>query len=451
MNLFPPVPGSTAARVGVRSGCRGNPPTPTKTIMPRQRFLLRLGVLGLGLLFAQRPGAFAADLAFTRVPVTLDRWMYPFNGMPGSRSAASTFGSTGDDTGVDTRHGQFLLGWNTASLVPTNAGPVNYLVRRAVVSILVKNDRKFALDPTHDSWRTFLPVEHPLHLDDADAGAPVELFGAGFRNGFAEATFLENSAFGSSAAGGRNAFATSYDTNGVFVDVGNNVGKTPAQFAPFEAWPFAVGDVAGLAPGVLVPVDSLMRFEIDLTDPLVVGYLQRGLDAGRLRFMVSSLHGASFGGEQSYPDFHTRESLGGEPPVLDLEVTVVSATDSDGDGVPDDWERHHFTDLSRPANGDSDSDGLDNLQEWRAGTNPTNAASSLKLEVLSAGGGVKARFNPAPSRRYTAEVSTNLPDWRPAEGRFQFPTPGVAEWHPATPAAPASFFRIQATPEPSRP
>jgi hypothetical protein len=419
--------------------------------MPRPRFLLRLGVLGLGLLCAQRSGTFAADLVLTAEPASIDRWMYPFNGTPGSRSAAPTFGSAGDGTGVDTRHGQFLLGWNTASLVPTNAGPVNYLVRRAVVSILVKNDRKFALDPTHDSWRTFLPVEHSLHLDDADAGAPVELFGAGFRGGFTEETFLENSAFGSSAAGERNAFATSYDTNGVFVDVGNNVGKATAQFAPFEAWPFAVGDVAGLAPGELVPVDSPMRFEIDLSDPLVVGYLQRGLDAGRLRFVVSSLHGASFGGEQSYPDFHTRESLGGDPPILDLEVTVVSETDSDTDGLPDDWERFHFTDLSNLPEVDDDVDGLSNLLEWRAGTNPTNAASGLKLQPLASGSGSVARFTPAPSRSYGAEVSTNLPEWHPAEGGFQFPSPGVAEWHSATNAAPASFFRIQATPELSRP
>lgn len=418
--------------------------------MPRPRLLLHLGVLGLGLLFAQWPGAFAADHALSAVPVSLDRWMYPFNGTPGTRSAAPTFGSAGDSTGVDTRHGQFLLGWNTASLVPTNAGPANYLIRRAAVTILVKNHEKFVLDPTHDSWRTFLPLDDPLHLADEDVGVPVELFGAGFRNGFTEETFQENSPFGSSAAGQRNAFATSYDTNGLFVDVGNSVGKTLPPFLPFAAWPFAVGNVVGHVAGTPVPVDSAMRFEIDLSDPLVVGYLQRGLDAGRLRFVVSSLHGASFGGEQSYPDFHTRESLTGEPPALDIEVTVVSSEDTDEDGLPDDWERFYFTDLSHRPEIDDDLDGLGNRLEWQAGSNPNNSASGLRLSITT-NTPVVARFTPAPSRAYAAEVSTNLPNWLPAEGRFQFPSPGVAEWHPATNTAPNAFLRIHTTLETSAP
>jgi hypothetical protein len=62
--------------------------------------------------------------------------------------------------------------------------------------------------------------------------------------------------------------------------------------------------------------------------------------------------------------------------------------DSDGDGLPDDWERAYFGNLSQGPNGDFDGDGLSNFQEWILGTNPTNAAApdttgTLKLQVFT--------------------------------------------------------------------
>ena len=45
--------------------------------------------------------------------------------------------------------------------------------------------------------------------------------------------------------------------------------------------------------------------------------------------------------------------------------------DSDSDGLLDEWERKYFGNLAQTAAGDSDGDGLSNLQEVQAGTNPT--------------------------------------------------------------------------------
>jgi hypothetical protein len=62
--------------------------------------------------------------------------------------------------------------------------------------------------------------------------------------------------------------------------------------------------------------------------------------------------------------------------------------DSDGDGIPDDWMMQYFghvtgeeSDLSRPSD-DADGDGMSNLEEYLAGTNPRDAASSLRLEIV---------------------------------------------------------------------
>ena len=45
-------------------------------------------------------------------------------------------------------------------------------------------------------------------------------------------------------------------------------------------------------------------------------------------------------------------------------------TDADADGLPDSWEIEHFGNLTQGGSDDSDGDGLTNLQEYEAGTDP---------------------------------------------------------------------------------
>lgn len=49
----------------------------------------------------------------------------------------------------------------------------------------------------------------------------------------------------------------------------------------------------------------------------------------------------------------------------------ANLNDEDRDGLDDDWERKYFGDLSHGANEDFDGDGLSNLEEQNAGTDPT--------------------------------------------------------------------------------
>ena len=63
--------------------------------------------------------------------------------------------------------------------------------------------------------------------------------------------------------------------------------------------------------------------------------------------------------------------------------------DSRGVGMPDSWQLAYFGNLNQNPTGDFDRDGVNNLQEFLDGTNPTNAASALyRITLLNDGGTV---------------------------------------------------------------
>ncbi len=366
---------------------------------------------------------------------SLDRWMYPNNATPGSRPAASVFGTLGDDSGVDSRHGQFLLGFDLSSVAATNRGPDRYLLKRVTLSLVVSRDRAYPLDPTEDPPASYLDPDEEGGIADADPGRPVELFGVGYRNGFSALEFLEDSPFGSSSAGGRNAFAAGFGADGRLVDVGNSVGKSPEVFPRFAARPFALGRVDDWPAGEPVPAGSVMTFDLNLQDPWVTGYLREALNTGRLRWMVTSLHESGFGGAPTFAEFFTQDSAVGVAPSLEIEGTVVRDEDSDGDGLPDDWERFHLGGLEPTATGDDDRDGISNIDEHQAGTRPGDGADHWKLTVARGveGRGMRIGFGHIANRSYRVEASVDGVKWAdvPA-GVFRYEIQqGRVEWEEA--------------------
>jgi Bacterial TSP3 repeat len=94
--------------------------------------------------------------------------------------------------------------------------------------------------------------------------------------------------------------------------------------------------------------------------------------------------------------------------------------DSDQDGLPDAWEILHSLNPYNPADAaeDSDSDGLNNLVEYQAGTDPQMSSSSLQLTAAVIENGdnktIVLQFMTAPGRSYTIESCDilNAYPWR---------------------------------------
>lgn len=98
--------------------------------------------------------------------------------------------------------------------------------------------------------------------------------------------------------------------------------------------------------------------------------------------------------------------------VLGLDLGAYECTDTDGDALPDNWERQYFGTISsfaaQPGN-DSDGDGMQNFQEYQADTNPMNSNSVLRISGIEIGsGGLSVGIQGGSNAWQYLEYSTNL-------------------------------------------
>ena len=202
---------------------------------------LALGFICLG----ARPSP-AAAVVVTIDPDTFptpstfwDRWNYPFNFTPGTRSAGSTFGAfpdpPSDPPEFDVKDAQVLVVFDTATAgIPTGVDPSFYIVSSVRVTA-THSSGVFAFDDTYDAWQTYLDPSDPDYVADSDTGRPIELYGIGLRNGYTDLSlgalvvgtpdFEENESYGATNEGQaiRNAYPLGFDIPDPEGDVSNNV------------------------------------------------------------------------------------------------------------------------------------------------------------------------------------------------------------------------------------
>jgi prepilin-type N-terminal cleavage/methylation domain-containing protein/prepilin-type processing-associated H-X9-DG protein len=259
-------------------------------------------------------------------------------------------------------------------------------------------------DPEYDPIELYYedsPISHTTVLQEelsppAQPRRPMELYGVGMRQNFLGMQYDGYDFFGggigstkiSEAAAPYSAPDDGYiaypivggtdaggQWNGAYVDVSNSptggFSATAGTTAPFTPAPWAIGTVPGLSDGDLIPEYSEFTFNLDLTKPGVLQYVQEGLAEGALGFFLSSLHVTDqMGASGGYPKWYTREAnsfpyFSTDYPTLTIEYTIDERDPGDYDGNgsvgPEDyqyWVEHHRASVAAGSGADGNGDGV---------------------------------------------------------------------------------------------
>lgn len=104
-------------------------------------------------------------------------------------------------------------------------------------------------------------------------------------------------------------------------------------------------------------------------------------------------------------------------PATSQRIDLTLGEDSDGDGLPDAWERALLASAQGvlkdiDPNADADSDGLSNLEEYHAGTFAFDAKDGFSLKMVEFSDvNVSLEFMAIRGRTYRVFGSSNLDEW----------------------------------------
>jgi hypothetical protein len=183
-----------------------------------------------------------------------------------------------------------------------------------------------------------------------------------------------------------------------------------------------------------------------LTGNVLLGTLTVQIPAGAPASAAYAVHfdhaSASPNGLASFPN-HKLTGL----------ITLSDRSSSSyGDGIPDSWRLRYFgtvNNLLSQANADADGDGMTNLQEYNAGTDPTDPQSCLRSSTDQAVAQNKQdcviHWPSVAAKQYIIQRSTSLfaPNWTPVSTNTGTGTD--MEYHDVTGGA-VRFYRVYVAP-----
>jgi hypothetical protein len=157
-------------------------------------------------------------------------------------------------------------------------------------------------------------------------------------------------------------------------------------------------------------------------------------------------------GSAAFQSFSSGLAFGHVSRLQDVFAAVLppdANADTDGDGIPDWWMIQYFGHINGQAfdqslaQDDPNGTGMTTLQDYIAGTIPTDPSSVFEASVappISSGGGVTLVWFALPGRTYSVQYKDNLndPDWQTSvgapiiygnQGQFTVPTDQASRFY----------------------
>ncbi len=185
-----------------------------------------------------------------------------------------------------------------------------------------------------------------------------------------------------------------------------HVFKTTNALAAAPRW-------LNISPPVNLPQNAIV------TDPANPDAVYTGCDLGVWRSTDAGTSWMHMGPEMGMPNVAVFDLQISQPAGRIMAFThgrgafsLVPPADTDGDGLPDEWEFRYFHSLNASGGApgdDPDHDGLTNAAELLAGTDPTDAASVLRVTATQVvGTDVRISFTSVTGKTYRLERSPRI-------------------------------------------
>ena len=212
----------------------------------------------------------------------------------------------------------------------------------------------------------------------------------------------------------------------------------PALAAPFVYAPFIVDGNGVYQPQLQVSWPMLDGFPVANYEVYVDGAATPAATIGANSWTLTGIAASST--HTFRIDYLTTD---GRRSALSPSAGATTWSGANYGGIPFEWMTTYFgpnvLDWPSPTD-DADGDAASNLQEFLAGTVPTDPSSVMRVQIVSTAQSTTLNWNSQPGFIYQVQVSESLASWTNfGSPRF---AAGTNDWIPVNGTGSAAYYRV---------